>query len=126
MENDEELILRECREISEAMVRGDTDLLRRLVAAENVQHVSGMIQPTAEWLQDLEEGNVKYFQISCEDPKIKVTGKEAVLTCRSLLEASVYGVKGNWQFPVQMSFQKQNGKWNAVNMNYVANERKGA
>ena len=106
MENDEELILRECREISDAMVRGDTDLLRRRVTAENVQHVSGMVQSTADWLQDLEEGNVKYFQISCEDPKIKVTGKEAVLTFRSHLEASVYGVKGSWQFPVQMSFQK--------------------
>ena len=118
MENDEELILRECREISEAMVHGDTDVLTQLIAADVVRHANGMTQPIADWLQDLEEGTLRYYQIDCERTEIKISGIEAIMTGRLLLEASVYGVKGNWKFPIQIYFRKQDENWNVTKMNY--------
>lgn len=50
---DEEHILHEFGEINNAMIRGDTNELRKLVTLNSIHRLTGIAQPTEDWLQDI-------------------------------------------------------------------------
>ena len=106
----EEEILAVYQKMQDAMVNKDTEYLRSVMGSE-VRHITGRTQTIDEWLQDVEDENMKYYRIDVTDPVITVDGDTAVLSCTNVIEARIYGSYGTWSLPGGAHFEKIDGEW---------------
>ena len=100
------------RQMHVAMVAGDTDTLRSLLAPEfELVHMTGYVQPAAEWLQHIESGRMRYF--ASAEASVAVQGSDARrwLRGRSRVRADIWGASGTWPLQMDIDFRLQQGRW---------------
>ena len=108
--SEEEKILSIYKKMQDAMVNKDTEYLRSVMGSE-VRHITGRTQTIDEWLQDVEDENMKYYRIDVTDPVITIDGDTAVLSCTNVIEARIYGSHGTWTLSGGAYFEKVDGEW---------------
>ncbi|MEU2778047.1 nuclear transport factor 2 family protein [Streptomyces sp. NPDC007162] len=81
------------------MVEGDTTTLDGLLAEDFIlTHMTGYVQPKAEWLAQMRQGRFVYHSIEEKDTAFGVDDDgTARLTARTLTDATVYGTRANWR-----------------------------
>lgn len=112
--SDEEQIISLYRQENEAMVKKDLVTLNQILAPSmNLVHMTGMVQPKLEWIDQIQNGQMKYFDSQEEHIfDVVIDGDQASLIGQNLVRASVWGGGvTTWPRQIKMEFQKINGQW---------------
>lgn len=115
---DEEAIIDLYRQENQAMVDKDIVKLNSILAPSmKLQHMTGYIQPKQEWIDQIQNGEMKYFTSQEDNIKdVHVDGNRASLTGQNRVKASVWGSGvATWPLQMKMEFAKNNGKWIITN-----------
>lgn len=105
------------REINRAMVDQDIDTLEVLLAKEmSLIHMTGYVQPKAEWLADIASGQMSYFSSTHEKvEEVSIEGNCAKMTSYDLVEASIWGsARHTWRLKMEVHFEKKENDWKIV------------
>lgn len=100
------------RTINTAMLNADTNTLDRLLDDNfTLTHITGYVQPKAEWLEDVKSGRMAYLNIQ----EVKVTanesGNNAIIIGQAHTTANIWGAKGTWQLQLIYTAELHHGKW---------------
>ncbi|MCO4166917.1 nuclear transport factor 2 family protein [Actinobacillus suis] len=100
------------RTINTAMLNADTKTLDRLLDDNfTLTHITGYVQPKAEWLDEVKSGRMAYLNIQ----KVKVTanqnGNYAIIIGQAHTTANIWGAKGTWRLQLEYRAVQQNGEW---------------
>lgn len=111
---DDENRAEECyRLMYEGMVKKDEELLQKVLDSSFVLvHMTGMRQPKAEFIRAVQDGTLNYSSARHQYIDVEVKGKEAELTGKSLVHASVFGGGWNtWRLQLRCRLKKTDGEW---------------
>lgn len=115
---DKEAIIEPYRQENQAMVDKDIVKLNEILAPSmQLQHMTGYMQPKLEWIDQIQNGEMKYFSSIEENIKeIVIEGNSASLVGQNKVMASVWGSQvATWPLQMKMEFTKSNGKWIIAN-----------
>jgi hypothetical protein len=85
-------IKRANNELSRWMVEGRTDRLGKLLDDGFVLvHITGYVQSKAEWLAQIDSGEMTYHGIREQSVTVEVHGGTAVVVARNLVDATIWG-----------------------------------
>ena len=115
---DEEAIIELYRQENQAMVDKDIVKLNEILAPSmQLRHMTGYLQPKLEWIDQIQNGEMKYFSSIEENIKdIKIDGNAASLVGQNKVKANVWGSGiATWPLQMKMEFTKSNGKWIIAN-----------
>ena len=115
---DQEQVVNLYRRENEAMVNKDIVTLNEILAPSmNLQHMTGYVQPKFEWIDQIQNGDMKYFSSKEENIKdVVITGNHASLIGQNRVQASVWGgATSTWPLQMKMEFFKDNGQWKITN-----------
>lgn len=110
----EEQIIELYRQENQAMVEKDISKLDEILSPNmSLTHMTGYVQPKLEWIDQIQNGQMKYFSSTEDNIKnIEISGDYASLIGQSQVKASVWGSGVNtWSLQMKMYFKKQNGAW---------------
>lgn len=109
---DRDLVLSAYQEQLQAMSRGNTETLGRMLAdGFTLTHITGYRQPKAEWLDEMRAGQFRYHRIDPVKVTVDVTGDRAQLVGRFRVNATVYGSRAVWRLQLAQTHRKQHGAW---------------
>ncbi|MGG3693737.1 nuclear transport factor 2 family protein [Heyndrickxia ginsengihumi] len=113
---DQQKILETYQRIDEAMVKKDTDTLDNILDDGYVLvHMTGYHQKKQEWLEQIENEQMKYFKTVPQKTTITVDGNTAILICDTKIDARIYGFRTTWSMKMEMYFEKRGEDWCPVN-----------
>lgn len=115
---DKEAIIELYRQENQAMVDKDIVKLNEILAPSmQLQHMTGYMQPKLEWIDQIQNGEMKYFSSIEENIKeVVIEGNSASLVGQNKVMASVWGSQvATWPLQMKMEFTKSNGKWIIAN-----------
>lgn len=111
---DKEAIIDLYRRENKAMVDKDIVTLNQILAPTmQLTHMTGYVQPKFEWIDQIQNEQMKYFSSVEENIKnINIDGNHASLVGQNKVKASIWG-SGVVTWPLQMkvNFTKVDGKW---------------
>ena len=115
---DKEAIIELYRQENQAMVDKDIVKLNEILSPSmQLQHMTSYMQPKLEWIDQIQNGEMKYFSSIEENIKeIVIEGNSASLIGQNKVMASVWGSQvATWPLQMKMEFAKSNGKWTIAN-----------
>ncbi|WP_419883484.1 nuclear transport factor 2 family protein [Peribacillus sp. B-H-3] len=116
MSEDKQNILAIYQRIDDAMVNKDTETLDKILDADYVLvHMTGYHQGKQEWLEQIENEQMKYFKIMPRKTAITIDGNSAILVCETKIDARIYGFRNTWSMKMEMHFEKRGDNWYPVN-----------
>ena len=88
-----------------------------LAPSMQLRHMTGYLQQKLEWIDQIQNGEMKYFSSVEENIKdVHVDGDSASLVGQNRVKASVWGSGiATWPLQMKMEFTKSNGKWVITN-----------
>ena len=101
-----------------AMTGKDTATLSSLMADDLVlHHMSGQAESKQDWLKEIASGSMQYHKIQKKDVRICFYADKtrARVKCTSVITATIWGMNGTWNVPVDMMLEKRSGRWIRVN-----------
>ena len=100
------------RQINDAMIAKDKNRLDQLYSDDRkFVHMSGKTQSKQEYLAEIMDGTLNYYQTDLRDIEIHVDGNSAELDATSLFKAKVYGMSGTFPMHTTARFTKIDGRW---------------
>jgi ketosteroid isomerase-like protein len=112
IEGTEQDVLRVSAERAAAELRGDTRVLRQLIADDFVGvGPRGFTLTKQEWLSRLDSGDLAYDALTCDDVHIRIHGDCAVAIGRETSRLKYNGKQMQGQFRETQVFTKQDGRW---------------
>lgn len=102
-------------EMCQAMVDRDVQMLEDILGDNfTLTHMTGYRQPKREWLDDISTRQMEYHDIATIDVSIDAsTGADgsAVLTARTLTDATIWGGRGTWRLQLRSWFERSGDDW---------------
>ncbi|MHB9863660.1 nuclear transport factor 2 family protein [Streptomyces sp. YIM S03343] len=99
----------------QAMTDGDTDALDDLLDDDfTLTHITGYIQPKAEWLAQMRAGRFVYHGTDEKDVTVEVEGDNAHLVGRIVTDATVYGAHADWRLRLTMDYARDGETWTGL------------
>lgn len=115
MGEDQSKILAVYQKIDEAMVNKDTATLEEILDENYILvHMSGYSQRKEEWLNQIEDEQMRYFKTMPQKTTVTINGNIAVLRCSTKLDARIYGMRNIWSMILTMHFEKRGDYWHPV------------
>lgn len=116
---EEEKIKKVVRNLTQAMINQDMQVLNELLASQaTLTHITGIVQTKEEWLSQIKVGTMKYFASVEEELKIeKLEGKKAYAQVKNRVTAKIYGTKNTWPLQLNFELEKSNNNWIIVSLN---------
>ncbi|PAD20889.1 nuclear transport factor 2 family protein [Terribacillus saccharophilus] len=112
MSDDKEKILAVYQRINEAMVNKDTEMLDNIFNDNHkFLHMNGYQQSKQEWLEQIENEEMKYFKTMPQKITVTFNGNTAILICDNKIDARIYGIRNTWSMKVRMYFEKRGEEW---------------
>ncbi|QNQ80295.1 nuclear transport factor 2 family protein [Lactobacillus sp. PV034] len=111
---DKEEIIDLYRRENQAMVDKDIVTLKQiLVPTMQLMHMTGYVQPKNEWLDQIQNGQMKYFSSVEENIKdINIEKNHASLIGQNKVKANIWGSGvATWRLQMKVNFIKVDGKW---------------
>lgn len=116
MNEDKQIILEVYQRINDAMVDKDTETLYNIFNDNHkFVHMSGYQQSKQEWLDQIENEEMRYFKTMPQKTTITINGNTAILMCDTKIDATTYGARDTWSMRVKMYFEKHGENWYSVN-----------
>ena len=114
--DDEAQILAVTRKLTQLMIETDTAALSQILDKDfTLTHITGYVQPKAEWFAEIENESMKYFSAKEVAHSIKINENEAECVQKNLLEARIWGSRNTWRLQQKMQLEKRNGEWIILN-----------
>ncbi|MGW1024409.1 nuclear transport factor 2 family protein [Streptomyces sp. NPDC002577] len=100
----------------QAMAEDDAEALDALLGDEfTLTHMTGYVQPKAEWLFQMRGGQFVYHNIEEKGLDVDTGGAGAVrLVGRTLTDATVYGTRAEWRLRLAVDFAQHDDTWTAL------------
>jgi hypothetical protein len=114
-------ILRVLDDYHAAMVGARTDILESLLDKDfALVHITGYVQPRAEWLDVVRSGAFDYHAIQMDELSlnVEVMSNTAVLKGRGIFNATITGMKNLWRLQFTMKLAQQKGRWRFMHAKY--------
>lgn len=110
--NEEEGVLNRFKELQLAMIEKDFEKLNEIIL-DNYQltHMSGRKQNKEDFIDEIMNGTLNYYESIINYPEIIINGNQAILIADVTLDANVYGAKGRWTLDTKANFKKIDGQW---------------
>lgn len=107
-----EEILNLYRAYNVAMAADDTVALDRLLAPGfTLTHMTGYVQPRAEWLGELQQGTMRYFSSAEDHVVVTAIGDGWRVVGQNRVVASIHGSgKNEWPLNTDMTVQRVAGE----------------
>jgi hypothetical protein len=103
------------RDQLQAMVDGDTEVLDDLPDdGFTLTHMTGYVQPKAEWLAQMRAGKFIYHTVEERAVTIEVDGVAARLVGQILTDATVYGSRATWRLQLTLDYRRSGHGWTAL------------
>jgi hypothetical protein len=103
--------------LRDALELGDVDGLEALLdAAFTIRHLTGDEQPRADWLADIDTGRAEHHAIDVVETAVRPLGERAVLTVRTLTDATLFRVHAVWRMQHRIDYERRHGGWIAMRM----------
>ena len=110
-----EAVVRAYRAHLRAMTDGDTAALDAgLDDGFTLTHMTGYVQPKAEWLAEMRAGQFVYHDAKERSTTVEVDGESARLVGRIITDATVYGTRASWRLQLTMEYARRNDTWAAL------------
>ncbi|WP_226555068.1 nuclear transport factor 2 family protein [Priestia aryabhattai] len=115
MNEDKQNISSIYQQIDEAMVNKDTDILDNILDDGYILvHITGYHQDKQEWLEKIENEEMKYYKTMPQRTTITIDSNTAILDCDTKIDARIYGFRRIWGMKMKMNFEKRGGSWRPV------------
>ena len=99
-------------EFQKAMIEKDSEKLNELMQDNyTLTHMSGKTQTKEEYIDEIMDGTLNYYNSIIDNPTITVDDNKAILKADVTLDAKVYGIKGTWTLHSKQTMEKINEKW---------------
>jgi ketosteroid isomerase-like protein len=122
MSEEKQKILAVYNRINDAMVNKDIETLNNLLIDDYVLvHMNGYQQSKEEWLEQIENEEMKYFKTMPQKTTITIDGNTAILLCDTKIDARIYGFRNTWSMNMEMYFDKRGDNWYPVNATATSN-----
>ncbi|MNP52034.1 hypothetical protein D3C76_1463980 [compost metagenome] len=104
------------------MVNKDTEALENILDNHYILvHMTGYRQSKQEWLEQIENEEMRYFKTMPQKTEITIAEKTAVLICDTKIDARIYGFRNTWSMTLNMQFEKRGEKWYPVHAKATSN-----
>ncbi len=112
LNDDQEDVLERFIEFQYAMIEKDLEKLNELLDdSYTLTHMSGKTQTKTEYIGEIMDETLNYYESIINNPIITITENKALLKADVTLDAKVYGMKGKWTLHSEQTMEKINGKW---------------
>ena len=112
LNDDQEEVLERFIEFQYAMIEKDLEKLNELLDdSYTLTHMSGKTQTKTEYIGEIMDETLNYYESIINNPIITITENKALLKADVTLDAKVYGMKGTWTLHSEQTMEKINGKW---------------
>ena len=113
LNDDQEEVLERFIEFQYAMIEKDLEKLNELLEDNyTLTHMSGKTQTKDEYIGEIMDGTLNYYESIINNPIITIKEKDkALLKADVTLDAKVYGMKGTWTLHSEQTLEKINEKW---------------
>lgn len=93
------------------------DLDRMLADDFTAVHITGYRQPKEEWFAVIRSGEYDYHSFQVDESSIKITVNEdtAVINGRSVVDATISGMRAPWRLQSELRMVKRDGQWIIAN-----------
>ena len=116
MSEDKQKILAVFNQINDAMINKDIETLNTILSDDYASvHMTGYKQSKQDWLEQIENEEMKYFNTLPQKTTITINGNTAILICDTKIDARIYGIRNTWGMRVKMYFEKHGEEWYPVN-----------
>ena len=112
LNDDQEKVLERFIEFQYAMIEKDLEKLNELLDdSYTLTHMSGKTQTKTEYIGEIMDETLNYYESIINNPIITITENKALLKADVTLDAKVYGMKGKWTLHSEQTMEKIDGKW---------------
>lgn len=99
----------------EALVDEDVTFLSSLLDEQfALTHPTGTRQVKEEWLEDLTTGERRYHSCDEQSATVQLFGDEATLLGRSIVDATIHGVRDLWNVQLDVDYERRHDEWVAL------------
>lgn len=111
--NDEQKkVLEQFEKFQQAMIDKDEEKLHEIILdGYTLTHMSGKTQTKGEFIGEIMDNTLNYYESTIQNPRIKVMGNHAQLVADVTLDAKVYGMKGVWTLHTVADFELVDNTW---------------
>ena len=112
LNTDEVQVLAVVRQLAQLMIKKDTAAMNRILDENyTLTHMTGYVQPKAEWFDEVTKESMKYYSENEVHHSVTVNGNNATVTMQNLVDARIWGSRNTWHLQQIMQLQKRNGQW---------------
>lgn len=105
-------IIATAHRLTDLMIKRDMEQLDNLLDKNfTLTHITGYIQPKSEWLQEIEQESMKYYNYEIVSEKVEINGKRATFIGKNILDARIWGTRHQWRLQQVMTLEKRNNEW---------------
>ncbi|WP_162012171.1 nuclear transport factor 2 family protein [Streptococcus sp. S784/96/1] len=102
-------------QMRQAMIDKDMATLDAILPDDYVAvHITGRTQTKAEWLADIENDEMTYYDFLDTAYTFSQEGDRVLMQVKQRIHAKIYGSEGTWSVPGDRYFQKRDGKWQII------------
>jgi hypothetical protein len=110
--NDTAVVYNVVKQLAELMIARDTAAMTSILdKGFTLTHITGYVQPKAEWLNEVVRESMKYYSAQEVSHTISINGNVADVTIRNMVDARIWGSRNTWRLQQKMRLEKRNDKW---------------
>ena len=99
----------------EALVDEDAFYLSSLLDEDfALTHPTGTRQLKQEWLDDISTGERRYHSCDEQFVGVQLMGDEATLVGRSVVDATIHGIRDLWNIQLDVDYERRHDEWVAL------------
>ena len=100
------------QQLAELMIARDTTAMSKILDNDfTLTHMTGYVQPKAEWLDEVAKESMKYYSAKEVKHTINVNGHTAEVMIQSMVDARIWGSRNTWRLQQKMKLEKRNDTW---------------
>lgn len=110
--DDKATVMATVKQLAELMIARDTTAMNKILDDHySLTHMTGYVQPKAEWFSEVAKESMKYYSVKAVNHVVKINGNRADVTVHDLVDARIWGSRNTWRLQQKMKLEKRNGKW---------------
>lgn len=110
--NDTAEVYNMVQQLARVMIARDTAAMTSILDKDfTLTHITGYVQPKAEWLSEVARESMKYYSVQELNHTININGNIADVTTRNMVDARIWGSRNTWRLQQKMRLEKRNDNW---------------
>lgn len=110
--NDTAEVYNVVQQLAKLMIARDTAVMTSILDKDfTLTHITGYVQPKAEWLSEVARESMKYYSAQEVNHTININGNIADVTTRNMVDARIWGSRNTWRLQQKMRLEKRKDNW---------------